>query len=132
MAYVINTLKRFAPELRHLSLLGNPACPDQLTLDDVSENDYQQYRYYVIHHLPQLKFLDHRSVTQVELFESKRSPHREINFYQLSSPLPAVKNQPNAKLGLPNPFSKSKQGKRKYKYVGKNSEGNRFIKDLDL
>lgn len=130
---LVSTLKRFAPALRYLSLLGNSACPDQLSVDDVDESDYQLYRHYVIHHLPQLRFLDHKSVTQNELFESQLSKHREITFYQLTTPLPAAKWQTNAKFGVGGQSgSKSKQGKRKYKYIGKNSEGNRFIKDFDL
>jgi hypothetical protein len=40
-----------------------------------------------------------------------------------------VGNGPNT---VPAPRGKQKQGKRRFKYIGKNSEGNRFIKDSDL
>ncbi|GFT94116.1 hypothetical protein NPIL_291861, partial [Nephila pilipes] len=32
------------PELTYLSLLGNPACPDQLSSLEKDEEDYQRYR----------------------------------------------------------------------------------------
>lgn len=39
-----------------LSLLGNAACPNELVSKE--EEDYRRYRYLVLYHLPQLKFLD--------------------------------------------------------------------------
>jgi hypothetical protein len=53
-----------------MSLLGNEACPNELVLKD--ESDYQRYRYYVLYHLPHLKFLDSRSVTADEVGEASR------------------------------------------------------------
>lgn len=35
------------PNLEYLSLLGNPACPDQLSSSKYSDADYQKYRYTV-------------------------------------------------------------------------------------
>ncbi|CAL8106781.1 unnamed protein product [Orchesella dallaii] len=130
---LLATLKRWTPALRYLSLLGNPGCPDQLTADDVDESDYLNYRHFVIHHLPGLRFLDHKPVTQIEFFESQRFCYREANFHHPSKPLPQMKSQNvKNKSSNSNGTIKSKQGKRKYRYVGKNSEGNRFIKDTDL
>ncbi|ODN05964.1 Leucine-rich repeat-containing protein C10orf11 [Orchesella cincta] len=131
---LLTTLKRCTPALRYLSLLGNPGCPDRLTADDVDESDYLRYRYFVIHHLPGLRFLDHKPVTQNEFFESQRACHREANFHHPNKPLPQgkSKNVKNKSTSSNGTTSKSKQGKRKYRYVGKNSEGNRFIKDTDL
>ncbi len=48
-------------KLTYLSLLGNSACPNELVAKD--EEDYQRYRYYVIHSLPNIRFLDSRPVT---------------------------------------------------------------------
>jgi len=144
LAYLVSTLKRFTPCLRYLSLLGNPGCPDQLSADDVDESDYQLYRFYIVHHLPALRFLDHKPITQLELFESRSSHHAEISLYQQSSPLPSQQKSYQQKsvafsktggVEIRNtdaPPSKGKQGKRRFKYIGKNSEGNRFIQDTDL
>lgn len=63
-------IKKSYPKLRFMSLLGNEACPNELVLKD--ESDYQRYRYYVLYHLPHLKFLDSRSVTADEVGEASR------------------------------------------------------------
>ena len=34
------------PNLRYLSLLGNVACPDQLSSVEKNEMDYKKYRYF--------------------------------------------------------------------------------------
>lgn len=49
------------PSPSFLSLLGNAACPNELMRKE--EEDYQRYRYLVLFHLPNLKFLDSRPVT---------------------------------------------------------------------
>ncbi|TKS85698.1 Leucine-rich melanocyte differentiation-associated protein [Collichthys lucidus] len=58
-------------DLRLPSLLGNEACPNQLVSPDKDEDDYQRYRYFVLHMLPQLKFLDTRKVTRKEVMEAQ-------------------------------------------------------------
>ncbi|XP_021946670.1 leucine-rich melanocyte differentiation-associated protein isoform X2 [Folsomia candida] len=112
---LLHYLKTSTPSLRYLSLLGNPTCPDQLTDDFVDDSDYQIYRYHVLYHLRTLKFLDHRPVSFVEMMEALK-------------PLYAGGPQPPQGQG----HARSRQGKRKFKYLGKNSEGNRFIRDNDL
>ncbi|TWW78961.1 Leucine-rich melanocyte differentiation-associated protein [Takifugu flavidus] len=57
--------------LAYLSLLGNEACPNQLVSPDKDEDDYQRYRYFVLHKLPHLKFLDSRKVTRREVTEAR-------------------------------------------------------------
>ncbi|UYV77981.1 C10orf11 [Cordylochernes scorpioides] len=41
---VVAKVKSSYPQLRYLSLLGNPACPDQLTSLAKDEHDYRNYR----------------------------------------------------------------------------------------
>lgn len=60
------------PNLRYLSLLGNKACPDQLTREDANERDYRNYRLYVLHRLPKLRFLDSTAVRRSEVREAKK------------------------------------------------------------
>ncbi|KAK3855865.1 hypothetical protein Pcinc_037760 [Petrolisthes cinctipes] len=60
------------PNLRYLSLLGNEACPDQLTSADKDEKDYRCYRLYVLHRMPRLKFLDSSAVRRREVTEAKK------------------------------------------------------------
>uniref|UniRef100_A0A8C5PR06 Leucine rich melanocyte differentiation associated n=1 Tax=Leptobrachium leishanense TaxID=445787 RepID=A0A8C5PR06_9ANUR len=59
-----------APALEYLSLLGNQACPNELVSTENDENDYQRYRYFVLHKLPNLKFLDASKVTKKEREEA--------------------------------------------------------------
>ncbi|XP_046392428.1 leucine-rich melanocyte differentiation-associated protein-like isoform X2 [Ischnura elegans] len=63
------------PRLTYLSLLGNVACPNQLSDCEKDEEDYRRYRYYVLHHLPRLQFLDSSRVTHEERLEAERRGH---------------------------------------------------------
>ncbi|XP_054168102.1 leucine-rich melanocyte differentiation-associated protein-like isoform X2 [Oppia nitens] len=63
---LLNELSNKCPNLTFLSLLGNNACPDQLSNLDKDEEDYARYRRYVIYRLPYLKFLDSSKVSNIE------------------------------------------------------------------
>ncbi|XP_059802530.1 leucine-rich melanocyte differentiation-associated protein isoform X3 [Hypanus sabinus] len=67
---LLDHLAEVVPLLKYLSLLGNEACPNELVSLDNDENDYQRYRYFVLHKLPNLKFLDTRRVTRKEQQEA--------------------------------------------------------------
>ncbi|KAL1263272.1 hypothetical protein QQF64_006011, partial [Cirrhinus molitorella] len=68
---LLEHLAEVTPVLEYLSLLGNEACPNQLVSMDKDEDDYQRYRYFVLHKLTNLKFLDTRRVTQWERSEAE-------------------------------------------------------------
>ncbi|XP_054654036.1 leucine-rich melanocyte differentiation-associated protein isoform X3 [Dunckerocampus dactyliophorus] len=68
---LLEHLADVTPSLEYLSLLGNEACPNQLVSLDKDEDDYQRYRYFVLHKLPNLKFLDTRKVTRTEAMEAR-------------------------------------------------------------
>eukprot|EP00066_Takifugu_rubripes_P012308 XP_011601574.1 PREDICTED: leucine-rich repeat-containing protein C10orf11 homolog isoform X1 [Takifugu rubripes] len=128
------------PSLQYLSLLGNEACPNQLVSPDKDEDDYQRYRYFVLHKLPHLKFLDSRKVTRREVTEARTrgafmkvvkpktegAPH-ETGFESRPlpyTPLPRGSREPQNHKGV---FAKCR-----YVYYGKHSEGNRFIRNDQL
>ncbi|XP_029524962.1 leucine-rich melanocyte differentiation-associated protein-like isoform X2 [Oncorhynchus nerka] len=67
---LLEHLAEATPSLQYLSLLGNEACPNQLVSLDKDEDDYQRYRYFVLHKLPTLKFLDTRKVCKTEQQEA--------------------------------------------------------------
>ncbi|XP_019903154.1 leucine-rich melanocyte differentiation-associated protein isoform X2 [Esox lucius] len=67
---LLEHLAMTTPSLQYLSLLGNEACPNQLVSQDKDEDDYQRYRYFVLHKLPTLKFLDTRKVLKAEQQEA--------------------------------------------------------------
>ncbi|CAG2175211.1 unnamed protein product [Oppiella nova] len=137
---LLDHLSKMCPNLRFLSLLGNSACPDQLSHTDNDEDDYKRYRRYVIYRLPHLKFLDSTKVTAEErrdanqrgqylktirpdgqLFDEnqERRVAREI-----FTPLPSDTNSSGSHQGA--------YGKLRHKYTGKHSEGNRFIRNHEL
>jgi hypothetical protein len=135
---LLKELTSRAYNLRYLSLLGNPVCPDQLSNDFASESDYQTYRCVILFHLSSLRFLDHRIVTPKELKKSQDPTYSNSKVIPLT-PLPLtldatkLKTEEEKKTQNGDKKLKSgKQGKRRFRYVGKNSEGNRFIKDSDL
>ncbi|OQR72693.1 leucine-rich repeat-containing protein C10orf11-like [Tropilaelaps mercedesae] len=157
---LIESVRKAFPRIRHLSLLGNPCCPDQLTRPlEVDGDDYARYRLYVISQLSILEFLDYTDVTTQE-----RNKARQIGRFQVVArpriglyrppaedqiprglhPLPHQQNDGNSTFnrldsGIPDQVQsqqplkgKSAFGTRKYQYVGNHSEGNRFIRDKQL
>lgn len=128
--------------ISYLSLLGNQACPNQLTSLENDEADYQRYRYFVLHHLPNLKFLDSTRVREEERTEAKRRGQfmkvvrpkvnnlSEPDILQDSSSLHGYTPLPNTLRKFNE--HKGAYGKCRYKYSGKHSEGNRFIHNNDL
>lgn len=137
---LLDHLAEVAPSLEYLSLLGNVACPNELVCKDKDEGDYQRYRYFVLHKLTNLKFLDSRKVS--------RSEHKEATLrgafmkvvkpmeVQMStdgasmSPDPQYTPLPSGSRDLTN--HRGILGKCRYVYYGKHSEGNRFIRDDQL
>ncbi|XP_032170017.1 leucine-rich melanocyte differentiation-associated protein isoform X2 [Mustela erminea] len=134
---LLDHLAEVTPALEYLSLLGNVACPNELVSLEKDEEDYKRYRCFVLHKLPNLKFLDARKVTRQEREEAllrgsfmkvvkpKASSDRVTaspeNHY---TPLPAASRDLTNHRGV--------LGKCRYVYYGKNSEGNRFIRDDQL
>ncbi|XP_058433958.1 leucine-rich melanocyte differentiation-associated protein isoform X1 [Marmota monax] len=67
---LLDHLAEVTPALEYLSLLGNVACPNELVSLEKDEEDYKRYRCFVLHKLPNLKFLDARKVTRQERKEA--------------------------------------------------------------
>ncbi|XP_031553303.1 leucine-rich melanocyte differentiation-associated protein-like [Actinia tenebrosa] len=130
------------PNLTFLSMLGNTACPNELSGNDQDEEDYQRYRYYVLYKLPKLKFLDSRQVKEAERQEAKRvgvfmkvvtptldnmkpglSADTDYDGFKYT-PLPNDTTTPGKHRGT--------FGECRYVYYGKHSEGNRFIRNNHL
>eukprot|EP00756_Hemistasia_phaeocysticola_P007452 Hpha_TRINITY_DN14266_c0_g1::TRINITY_DN14266_c0_g1_i1::g.22168::m.22168 len=65
MEQVLGTLRANAPELRQLSLLSNPCCPD-FEVQAKQPHRYLAYRLFVVGHLPKLGRLDLQEVTENE------------------------------------------------------------------
>lgn len=137
LEYFLAKVKDSFPNIKYLSILGNTACPSQISHVDKDEEDYQRYRYFVLYILENLDFLDSRTVTHQERYEGKQRgiymkivrPSFQNNCIEektynrkVYSPLPA----------LPMKSHHGIYGKCVYRYTGKHSEGNRFIRNNDL
>jgi leucine-rich melanocyte differentiation-associated protein len=137
----IDKVKVLFPSLTYLSLLGNRACPNELIDETKDEYDYAKYRKYVIHRLPNLKFLDCYEITQQEREQIAKTNslfYDTISYKDEQNSL-FVENQvkPNytpLKDDLDsNSIKKQPEfGYCRYNYYGKQSEGNRFIRNDDL
>ncbi|XP_054654035.1 leucine-rich melanocyte differentiation-associated protein isoform X2 [Dunckerocampus dactyliophorus] len=137
---LLEHLADVTPSLEYLSLLGNEACPNQLVSLDKDEDDYQRYRYFVLHKLPNLKFLDTRKVTRTEAMEARvRGEFMKVVKPKSGTPPreAAFENHPLPYTPLPRGSRDAKNhkgvfAKCRYVYYGKHSEGNRFIQNDQL
>lgn len=132
------------PALRFLSLLGNLACPNELSSSEKDEDDYRRYRLYVLYKLPNLKFLDSRSVTQKEKSEAARTGQfmRVVRMDETTTDQGRARSRSSEVSGeeyTPLPPTLASAGDHKgtfgvcrYVYYGRHSEGNRFIRNRDL
>ncbi|XP_074602034.1 leucine-rich melanocyte differentiation-associated protein-like [Brevipalpus obovatus] len=139
---LMNKLSRSYRNLRHLSLLGNPCCPDQLTNRDADEDDYRRYKLFVLYKLPKLKFLDFGKIKNSERREAQRvGPYmgtvrpREDVFDTIDNDNGLATNRysPLSPPDYSSPAApKGAYGRLRYRYTGKHSEGNRFIRNSHL
>uniref|UniRef100_A0A674BBK8 Leucine rich melanocyte differentiation associated n=1 Tax=Salmo trutta TaxID=8032 RepID=A0A674BBK8_SALTR len=133
---LLEHLAEATPSLQYLSLLGNEACPNQLVSLDKDEDDYQRYRYFVLHKLPTLKFLDTRKVCKTEQQEAEaRGAFMKVvkpksSDMVVSSPSTLYTPLPRGSRDGKN--HKGVLAKCRYIYYGKHSEGNRFIRNDQL
>jgi hypothetical protein len=124
------------PNLKHLSLLKNPCCPNEFTGND--GNDYKMYRLYVLFKLKGLKHLDSKSVEPLERSEAlKRGEFCKVatpDYSKLDSTKPPVQqlSEPEFKPTKQEGKHSTHFGYQKQVYKGLHSEGNRFIKNNDL
>ncbi|XP_030628477.1 leucine-rich melanocyte differentiation-associated protein [Chanos chanos] len=137
---LLEHLADVTPSLEYLSMLGNEACPNQLVSPDKDEDDYQRYRYFVLHKLKNLKFLDTRKVTQRERAEAEVrgafmkvvKPKTDLDSGEPKRESPASSYTPLPKGSRDARNHKGVFAKCRYVYYGKHSEGNRFIRNDQL
>jgi len=67
----MDSVSKSFPNLKYLSMLKNPSCPNFL-LDGKGADDYRRFRYYVIYRMNGLKFLNSSAVTAEELKQAKK------------------------------------------------------------
>jgi len=136
---MMDFLSKTFPNLAYLSMMKNPACPNMYFSDGEAEA-YQRYRYYIIHRLKKLKFLD---ATPIDANERKEAEKRGA-FSTVAKPknVPKVAEQPTTTPTTPEPKKREVKehtpktstflAKGRARYDGANSEGNRFIGNDEL
>jgi len=135
---LLNVCESNFPKLNYLSILKNPACPNEFTGNDT--DDYQRHRLFVLYRLKNLKFLDSRQVTAKERQEAeKRGKFCKVvtanttQLYPQTSAADDEFDEPEVTTTEENNNqSTSYFGYTRHVYTGKHSEGNRFIKNQDL
>lgn len=139
----LDKVSKNLPSLKYLSLLSNQACPNELSFSYRDEEDYQRYRYYVLYRLPKLTFLDSRPVKQDERDEAQRvGAHMKImapsdedlisNTADSLESTESLKYTPLPSNSITAGDHKGTFGRCRYVYYGKQSEGNRFIRNNEL
>lgn len=150
---VLSHLSKCFPNLSFLSMLVNPSCPDPYTSPTpASEQQYHRFRCFVLHYLPNLRYLDSTPVTKAEREEGKHhgrhyriarpkisNLHSEPAMHRaprIVTDTPSIGIEVGDHLGLPSQNFVPKSGafinRSRIRYDGKNSEGNRFIRNNDL
>ena len=129
---ILGKISKAYPSLTYLSLLGNKACPTEFSDPANKPGDYQRYRCYVACFLPELRFLDWKTVTSSERLKGREMLRRSQTFDKPNSskmytPLPKTEESK-----FDESAGKALAGTIKYKYLGRKSEGNRFIRNKDL
>eukprot|EP01006_Ploeotia_vitrea_P034104 TRINITY_DN65703_c4_g14_i1.p1 TRINITY_DN65703_c4_g14~~TRINITY_DN65703_c4_g14_i1.p1 ORF type:complete len:256 (+),score=121.86 TRINITY_DN65703_c4_g14_i1:48-770(+) len=136
------------PNLTYLSMLKNPACPNMYFSDGEAEA-YQRYRYYVIHRLSKLTYLDSTPVTDEERAEAERRGKflkvmkPDESQYNRNAPENEEHEQVVATVGgvgagPAEAYNSNSQqpaaflARGRMRYDGSHSEGNRFISNDDL
>lgn len=146
LSALVGHVKKQCPGLRYFSVMKNPCCPNFLVSGGKDMHDYQLYRYYVLSQLQTLKFLDFQPVTVEEQAEARRRGQ----FMQVAKPKGADSGGEGAGGGAAavsaaveddqNPLesgggdheARTYLGFNPYNYLGRESEGNRFISNNDL
>lgn len=119
-----------------LSMHGNGLCPDGLS-DNKLHYNYEQYKVLMITWFPKLKFLDHADVSRTFKGTDITRQTEILKFH----PFMVLEKLRFRKASNYNPLSgnsnvlgehSGKFSYKNYKYLDKNSEGNRFIVNSDL
>lgn len=134
---LLRCLRVCAPSLAFLALLGNPCCPHALSHPDADEEDYARFRCYVLSWLPKLTFLDSTPVGAAE----RRAAEQRGRLMRVATPRqqqdeedfsPQLEGTPLPKSSRAPGDHLSAYGRCRFRYSGKQSEGNRYIRNCDL
>lgn len=130
----LDSILSLFPEITYLSVLKNPMTPDMYFSDGEAEA-YQRFRYYAIHRLRKLEFLDATEIDSLEKKEAERIGHLMATAKPSAPSQAGAAEDSEATAYNMKKSMKDGQGpkvatflvKSRPRYDGSNSEGNRFI-----
>lgn len=134
---LVKELKERFPKLTYLSLLKNPVCPDLYFTRNGNLAQYKKYRRTILHSLRRLECLDARPLSKDDKADAKRNgkylavakPKMAENKWSIGDDddfhKDSVADLPDMSDHKPAAFI----GRGRIKYDGRDSEGNRFIRN---
>ncbi len=134
LAGTIIVLQKQAPNLKFLSLMRNPLCPEMYFQDGSLDSAYERYRLMIIAKFPKLKGLDATPVSSSErkqaaqMGETLEIKQPKKHTMSTGSETDFVKKADFSPPKKPAAFL----AKGHMRYNGNYSEGNRFILNTDL
>lgn len=125
-------VKQLFPNLEYLSVLRNPINP-AVYFGTENEKPYKRFRRRILQELPNLRVIDTQDVTEQEREQAKLQPKYVIS-------RPSHEGEENTDDEEPRKLSFTEEkiapaafiGMGRLKYDGRDSEGNRFITNLEL
>jgi len=124
-------VKMSFPNLRYLSLLRNPINP-AVYFGTENEKPYSRFRRRILQELPDLKVIDTKTVTEEEREDARRQPKFLVAFpmdaEEITEDEPSRKETYVEEKVEPAAFI----GRGRIKYDEAESEGNRFITNIEL
>jgi len=132
LSILLNQIEHCFPNLKYLSLLKNPCCPNYLVGKGME--DYKKYRETVLGYLPKLKFLDATPVSneerEVAVEKYKNRKRADESEYQKRGEESVVSEENSLKNVDTQDPSSASFSKTKFTSYGRSSQGNRFITDI--
>jgi len=131
---ILQRIKLLFPNLQYLSMLRNPINP-AIYFGGENEKPYDRYRRKILQEMPNLRVIDTLDVTDKEREDAKSHPK-----FLIASPLEAYDDTTEDEYSRKQSMSYYDEkeapaafiGRGRIKYDCKESEGNRFITNVDL
>jgi len=130
---ILQEVQSLFPNLEYLSMLRNPINP-AIYFGSENEKPYYRFRRRILQEMPKLRVIDTQDVTAKEREDAMSHPKFLVARPLLEDFEDTTEDEQSRKLSYYNEKSEPAAfiGRGRIKYDGRESEGNRFITNLDL
>jgi len=130
---ILQEVQSLFPNLEYLSMLRNPINP-AIYFGSENEKPYYRFRRRILQEMPNLRVIDTQDVTAKEREDAMSHPKFLVARPLLEDVEDTTEDELSRKLSYYNEKSEPAAfiGRGRIKYDGRESEGNRFITNLDL